>query len=184
MVLLKKPKPFNVGLYSDIYGPISFKLNMVIVITRLYILMSVWITLTFTQGHQKLRRPFSCKFKHWFGWNWVFPQPVGLLKLTLYLFCTSSIQGREPCWCDFMKCVINIFMCQDTCELICFKLCMRLYSTKLYNLFTVWITLMFTQGPRVTGKLEVVQLFYCKVAWSSSNVHDSWLCKGDDCEVL
>ena len=34
---------------------------------------------------------------------------------------------------------------------------------------------MFTQGHRVMGKLELLQSFYCKVAWSISNVHDGWL---------
>ena len=43
-------------------------------------------------------------------------------------------------------------------------------------LFQNWLfffsNLMFTQGHRVMGKLEIVQLFCCIVAWSNSNVHD------------
>ena len=50
------------------------------------------------------------------------PQPVGLLKLMLNLFFIIDIQGRELCWHDFMKYPYNIVLCQDTCELICFKL--------------------------------------------------------------
>ena len=34
-------KNFNVGLYSDIYRPISFKLGMMIETTKLYILISI-----------------------------------------------------------------------------------------------------------------------------------------------
>ena len=39
-------KTFNVGLYSDICGLISFKLGMMAESTKLYILISVWMTLT------------------------------------------------------------------------------------------------------------------------------------------
>ena len=48
MILLKN---FNVGLYADIYRPISFNLSMMIEIPKLYILVQVWMTLTFVQGH-------------------------------------------------------------------------------------------------------------------------------------
>ena len=68
----------------------------------------------------------------------------------LDLFCTSNVQGREVCRHDFMKYTFNIVMCQDTCELICFKLGMMLYTTKLYSLIPVWSTLIFTQGHWVT----------------------------------
>ena len=121
----------------------------------------------------------------------VLSQPVGLLKLVLNLcvcVCarahTHNIQERKLCWCDFMKYMFNIVMCQDTCEPICFKLWMILDTTKLYSLISSWITLMFTQGHRFTGKLELVHSFCCKVAWSNSDVHDGWLCMGGNCEDL
>ena len=76
-------------------------------------------------------------------------------------------------------------MCEDTYEWICFKLVVMLNSTKLYSLIPVWMTMIFTQGHRVMGKLEHVQSFCCKVAWSNSSVRGGSLCKGDDCkEVL
>ena len=46
-----KKRNFNVGLYSEI----SFILGMVIKSTKLYILVSVWMTLTFIQGHSCIR---------------------------------------------------------------------------------------------------------------------------------
>ena len=45
----------NVGLYSDIYRAISFKLFMRIGNTKLCILISVWMTLIFIQGHSCMR---------------------------------------------------------------------------------------------------------------------------------
>ena len=42
-------KFFNKGLLSDIYWQISFKLGMMIQTTKLSILISVWMTLTFIQ---------------------------------------------------------------------------------------------------------------------------------------
>ena len=36
---------FNVGLYSDIYRPVSFKLGMMMEASKLYILISAWTTL-------------------------------------------------------------------------------------------------------------------------------------------
>ena len=45
-------------------------------------------------------------------------------------------------------------MCQETFESICLNV--MLNTCKLYTLIPVWITLMFTQGHRVVGKLELV----------------------------
>ena len=70
----KKKNTFNIGLFSDIYRPISIKLSIILETTRHYVLISVWMTLTFIQGHifmsnQKLWCPFSCKSGCRFGWN-------------------------------------------------------------------------------------------------------------------
>ena len=43
--------------------------------------------------------------------------------------------------------------CLDTREPICFKLGMMLGTTNLYSMISVWMTLMFTQGHRVTENL-------------------------------
>ena len=48
IILLEKN--FNVGLYSDIYRQISFEFSVMIKTTKLYILISVWMTLTFIQS--------------------------------------------------------------------------------------------------------------------------------------
>ena len=58
-------------------------------------------------------------------------------------------------------------MCQDTCETICFKFGMMLGISELYSLSPFWMTLMFTQGDRVSWKLKLLQLFCCKAAFSS-----------------
>ena len=67
-------KKFNIGLYLDIWRPLSFKCGITIGTTELYIFISVWMTLTIIQGHscmrnQKLLCRFSEKFRCWFGWN-------------------------------------------------------------------------------------------------------------------
>ena len=46
-----KKEEIGVGLYSDVYIQISFKLSMMTETTKLYILLSVWMTLTLIQGH-------------------------------------------------------------------------------------------------------------------------------------
>ena len=97
------------------------------------------------------------------------PQSVGLLKLMLNFLCTSNIQGWELCWRDFMEYSFNIVMLRDACERICFKLGMMLNTSKLYSLSPVWMTLVFTQGHRITGKLELVQWFCCKVVWGAGS---------------
>ena len=52
MISLKK---INVGLYSNNHRPISLKLGMMIKTTKLYILISVWVILSFTRGHRCIR---------------------------------------------------------------------------------------------------------------------------------
>ena len=64
----------NIGLGSDIDVLFSFKLGMVIDITKLYSLIPVWMTLTFIQGRSWLRKQnlvcsFSRKFFIRLGWN-------------------------------------------------------------------------------------------------------------------
>ena len=103
-------------------------------------------------------------------------QPVGLFKLMLNWFYTSNIQRRELCWCDLMKSTFKIVI-RDTGELICFNVDMTLNTSSLFSLIPVWMTLMFTQGGSVMGKVELVQSFCCKVAWSNSDVHDDYVGK-------
>ena len=61
-----------------------------------------------------------------------------------------------------------------------FALLVRLVGM-INRLIAVWMALMFTQGCRVVGNVELVQSFCCKVAWINSSVHDGWLCKGAKC---
>ena len=50
------------------------------------------------------------------------PQPVGKLKLMPNLIFMISIQGRELCLCDSMKCTFSIGLCLDSYRVICFRL--------------------------------------------------------------
>ena len=120
---------------------------------------------------------FYEKWKTLFRWNSVCCH--SLLKLARNLFHTNTIQWRGLCWHDYMKYIINIVLCQDTCKPICFKLGMMLDMTKLYSSVWVWMTSMFTQGHRKAG---TVQSLCCKVASSNSNVHNGWLYREDDCK--
>ena len=63
--------------------------------------------------------------------------------------------------------MFNIIMCQDFCELICFKLGVMLNTTKLNSLNDIAV-----QASRVMEMVELVQSMCCEVAWSTSNVHD------------
>ena len=177
------PRNFHVGLYSDIYRPISFKLGMMIETTKFYILISVWMTLT--QGNccieiKKLLCPFSRTLQSIWMKFCRLPQPVGLLKLMLNLFCTEySWEIALLAW--FYK---IYFLYRPVCEPICLKLGMRLHTTKLYSLIPVWLNVMLTQDHRLLGKLELVQALCGKAAWSNSNACDGWLCNGDDREEV
>ena len=160
---------------------------MIIETTEFSILISDLMSLTFFQGHScmrnhNLRCPFSCSFKNQFGWNLIIATTFGFVEAHAK-FLLYKQYPRER-WHDFMKYTFHIIMCQDACELIWLKLCLMLNTAKLCFLFVVWMILMFIQGHRVTGKLELVQSFCCKVAWSSLHVCDGWLCKGDDCEEV
>ena len=56
-------KKINIGLYSDIYRPISVKLGIVIETTKLHIVISVWMTLIFIQGYSCMRnKKLLCLF--------------------------------------------------------------------------------------------------------------------------
>ena len=55
----KKRENYDVGLYSNIYLPLSFKLGLMIETTMLCILISVWKTLTFPQGQSSIKNKKS-----------------------------------------------------------------------------------------------------------------------------
>ena len=151
----------------------------------------VWMTLTFIQSHgcmrnKKLQSPFSHKLICWLD-------EIGCVATTCwfvetranFFVCTNNIQGKELCWryilwyvCLASSCIRTLV---DQCVSNLFSL---LNTAKVYSLISVWMTLMFTQGHWATGKLELVQAFCCKVAWSSSNVGDGWLCKGNGSEEV
>ena len=58
---------FNVGFYWGIYGPCSFKLGMMAETNQRYILMPVYVTWTFIQGHNCMRnQKVLCSFWHKF----------------------------------------------------------------------------------------------------------------------
>ena len=138
-----------------------------------------------------------------FGWSWWSLKVTGKVELCCKVtWSNSNVHDGWLCKGDdceealydeerglfehFSSCakyIFNIIMCLDTSEPICFKLNV-INTTKFYSLIPVWMTLMFTQGHRIMGKLELVQSFCCKVAWRNSNVHDGWLCKRDVWKVL
>ena len=97
MILFKKN--FNFGLYSHICSQISFKLDMMIKTTKLYILISVWMTLTFIQGHSCIRNkkklwcPFSCKFTRIFV---SFVSPRGSAEATRMAHAMITALVQEP----------------------------------------------------------------------------------------
>ena len=123
------------------------------------------MTLTLIQSHSCMRsQKLRCSF---LSQNslliWMKFRMLSQPKLVLNLFYSRIILRGELCWCDFMKYVFNIVLCQDTCEPIHFKLGMMLKTTKLNSLIPVWMSFMFTEGHWVTGKLELVQSFCCKL---------------------
>ena len=114
-------------------------LSSLIEATKLYILTSVWMSLTFIQGGSCMKNPdllcpFSGEFRFWFGWSSVYATTCWFVEVLANFFCTNNVQGRELCWCDFIKYTFNNVMCHDTCEPIYFKLSMMLDATKLFNL--------------------------------------------------
>ena len=82
------------------------------------------MTLAFDQScisNQQFQCPIFSEILQLFWMKFtVLPQPVGLLKLMLNLFCTSNMQGRERCWRYQVKYLINIVLRLDTCEPISF----------------------------------------------------------------
>ena len=147
----------------------SFKLRMMIKTTKLNILISVWMTLTFIQGHncvrnKKLWCPCPHKFLYQSGWNSVCCHNL----LVCWSSCSSYFaqvifQGDNSADVILWNMCLTL-SCAKACEPICFKLGMMLNTTKLYSLILVWMALMFARGHRAIGKVELVQSLCCKAA--------------------
>ena len=73
-VLLTAWKNFSIGMHLNIYESIWFKLSMMIGTIDLYILILVFLTLTFIQGHRSARKQkflgnYLTKIFNEFGWK-------------------------------------------------------------------------------------------------------------------
>ena len=140
------------ALLSGVYNSISFKLRSPNS-TFWYQFRWPWFSVKVTVVWEiKIWcTHFLANFAVW----WNVTQSVGLFKLKLNLLSATNIEGSELYWCGFIKYSFNI--CPDAYEPIFFKLGMMLKITKLYSTIQVWLTFIFAQDHRVTGKLEFVQ---------------------------
>ena len=142
---------------------------MVIKTTKFYILITVWMTLTFSQGHICLRKLLKSVliFSQISQSIWLkrsmFPQPVGLLRFRLNTFRVISVQGRELYSADFVRYTLNIDLHSEAYQPISFKLGLMIDTSKLDILIPVYMTLTFNEGHRVIKNLECVHFFYLTV---------------------
>ena len=108
-------------------------------------------------------------------------------------FCFENADVRSICYCkQRMKSTLSLSSeCVKTkfCK-PCTSFTSHLHSSckmvwnrtlrvKVYCMIPVWMTFTFSQGHRITVKLEVVQSLCCKATWSIPNVCCSLLCKGE-----
>ena len=118
-------KNFDIGLHSDIYRPISFKLGMMIETTKLYILISVYMTLTLIKGHicvgnQKLCCPFLAD--------------VVSIWMKFSMFATT-------CWFvqAHAKFILNvIFKGENSAGMLLWKICLTSSCIWTLDLFQTW----------------------------------------------
>ena len=80
-------------MYLDDYRPIYFKLGMLIKIVKLYILIPVWMTVTFIQGRSG----------------------IGNDSVSIFMQIPQLMQGRElSVILCFIKYTVSIGLCWDT----------------------------------------------------------------------
>ena len=104
----------------------SFKLGM-IELTELCILVPVWKTLTFIQGHSQMKKhkllgSFACKFFCWFQWNLVYWYDLLVCWNSSYIFViqitTVGMSVIEFNIGDYIRCTCNTGLCPDIFEMI------------------------------------------------------------------
>ena len=132
-LLLTASKNFNVGMHSDVYEMICFKVGMVVDTIKHYILKLVCVTLNFIQDHRNARtektlapviaQSFQLIWMK-FGVLW----RLGVMNLIIVINILSiRIQGREPYLCDFVGLHSDIYR-----PIFFSKLGMMLETTKLH----------------------------------------------------
>ena len=92
---------FYVGLYSDVYRPISFKLGLIIETTKLYILVSALMSLTSTQVTVVLEMKD-------FGINFLANSSIDLNEIQYGATACLFVKAHASC-------TFNIVMCRDNC---------------------------------------------------------------------
>ena len=149
-------------LVASGHWPISFKLDVVIDITKLYGAMPVWITLTSNEGHSFMRKleflhSFSRKFSINLDQMWY----VATTCWSVLVQGKFYIQGRDHvsvmCICIYLyKYMFKIGWRLDTNQVTSFTCGIMTDMTRFYMMMPVWMTLTFTQGHRVARKLKLV----------------------------
>ena len=118
----------------------------------------------------KIKKPlgsFSHKFLNQFWWNLVCCHNLLVCWSPCFIYSTQLVVRGENFTCMiYLKCTFCTGLCYYTCEPISFKLSLITDMTMLYFMSPVWMTFTFTDDHRVTRKLQLVQSFCCKVAWS------------------
>ena len=100
-VLLTVSKNFSIGMHSNFYELVWFKLNMMVNRIILYIFVLVLVTLNFMVWESKhVWTNYHTKFLS----NWIeiglLLKHVGQVNLILILSCLLNIWVREPCLGD------------------------------------------------------------------------------------
>ena len=107
-------KKSKVGLYSDTYRPNSFKLDLIIEITILYILIQFrWPWLSFKVAgvweFKTVGVSYSQKFPSWCGWNSVCCHTCWFVEAHVKFICTSNLKG-DTYWPDFIEHTFSIWI--------------------------------------------------------------------------
>ena len=125
---------FSVGMHLDVYDTIWFKLGLIIDTVEHHILMLIWLTLTFIQGHISARNFRKQKTSVWMisqsflliWWNLVCCGD--LLNLILILSSLISMQGRRESYVTLLKylmlaCIGHLQIRSKQATAVMFKIC-------------------------------------------------------------
>ena len=176
-VLVTALKNFKVGMHSEVHKSIWFKLGMVIDIIVMYILILVFLTVTFTVHRSARKQNTSAPMiSQSFELIWmeigILLIHISVMNFILFFWGGGGVGvGVGGVHSVFKGKILLIWFCCKPCNiglyldiywLISFILGMMMETLKHYILISVWMILMFIQGHSYMRTKKIQCPFSCK----------------------
>ena len=140
---------FSIGLCSDAYEPISFKLGMMIDAAKLYFLKSVWMILSVSQGHRVTRNLNLCNHS---VVKW--PEGARIFAMVSYVWDMIARNWHKYGWFEHLLCLfVCFFICCGGGRVLLIFFLVKIARSTVVHIWLLQLFFFFGLSPHFTCHL-------------------------------